>query len=64
MSGFKAGEGVICVERSKTARLTVGKEYIVERVRDDIDFPTVVNDLGRKTQYSGRWFVRSKERSA
>lgn len=53
---FQAGSVVRCVDRSANAKLTIGRTYTVLRTRADGSYPTIENDDGRPTQYSGAWF--------
>lgn len=58
-NAFKAGEHLVCVYVGEARKLTLGTAYRVHwNLREDVNFPTVINDDGRPTQYSGRHFVR------
>lgn len=58
---FEKNEVLTCVESA--SKLTLGNTYRVEwNLRPDINFPTVINDDGRPTQYAGRRFQRQSQR--
>ncbi|MGB3418753.1 MAG: hypothetical protein WBA36_18925 [Mesorhizobium sp.] len=54
---FHPGDIIVCTQAAK--HLTVGRTYaVLWNRRPDINFPTVMNDAGRPTQYSGARFER------
>lgn len=54
---YGAGDVLVCTDPAP--HLTKGKTYVVAwNNRPDINYPSVVNDIGRATMYAGYRFER------
>lgn len=63
---IQKGDILICRDRAPKMLTTIGREYVVLWVNVIGEYPTIMNDEGRPTQYSHRWFEKKQaiERAA